>query len=180
MVQPNRGAEVVTRQHFDIHIGRLIVLPNWPDDASEWWSVCRDIDPAVFEAACSRALKTRTFFPLPAELLADCDAVKSAVRPPQPVYPQVEDLPVAKFLEIANPLGGEPLKIRVTREWKHDCDSCSDTGWASRQCPETSCGRRFEHSAHEFVEKCACIEWNPTIRRRKEAAIKYAAEKAAA
>lgn len=171
----------MTRQHFDIQLGRLIVLRNWPDDVSEWWTACRTVDPAVFEAACDHALKSRTFFPLPAELLVDCDVVKHHVKPAESPYPNIEELATPKVLEIPNPFDGcRPLRITLTREWKHDCDQCADTGWASRQCPEIRCGRRKEHSAHEFVEPCVCLDWNPTIRRRKEAAMKYAAEKAVA
>ena len=167
----------MTREFMDAQLGRLVVLRGMPGDSDAHWDALADIPDDVFRAGVAHALRSRTWFPVPAELRLDCDVART--RTLDPIYPQVEDLPVAKFLEIANPFGGDPLKIRVTREWKHDCDSCSDTGWASQQCPETSCGRRFEHSQHEFVEQCSCIEWNPTIRRRKEAAIKYAAEKAA-
>lgn len=174
----------MTREHFTIQIGRLIVLRNWPDDDTEWWNALRDVDPAVFEAGVDHALKTRTFFPLPAELRVDCEAVRVRVKPPQPAYPNVEDLPETRVLEIPNPFGGPPLRITITREWRHDCDICWDSGWAPRWCGEasgarewqtvTACGRRKEHIAHEFVEPCACMEWNPTIRRRKEAGMKYA------
>ena len=60
----------MTQEHFNIQVGRLIVLRGWPDDVAEWWNALRDIDGTVFEAACSHALKTRTFFPMPAELRA--------------------------------------------------------------------------------------------------------------
>lgn len=169
----------MTREHFDLHVGRLAVLRGIPDAIDEWWTACRTVAPEVFEAACDHALRSRSFFPVPSELLADCDAVKARVRPVQAAYPQIEELATPRQLEIPNPFGGEPLRIRITRRWNHDCETCGDTGWASRQCPESPCGRRFEHDAHEFVEKCVCIEWNPTIRRRKEAGQKYAAEKAA-
>lgn len=170
----------MTRQHFDIQIGRLIVLRNWPDDATEWWKACRTVDPEVFEAACDHALKSREFFPVPAQLLADCDAVKAHVRPVTSDGPDWTDLDVEMMAEIKNPLpGGTSIWVKVIREWHHDCDTCGDTGWALRQCPDTSCGRRIVHGPHSFAERCSCIEWNPTIRRRKEAAVKYAAEKAA-
>lgn len=176
------GAIVMTRQHFDIQLGRLIVLRNWPDDVTEWWNALREIDPAVFEAACAQALKTRTFFPMPAELRSDCDAVKSHVRRDDPESgPLFSDLEEARTVEICNPFDSEnPIRLKVVRVWRHDCETCGDTGWSSRQCPEASCGRRFEHDPHEFVEPCVCLEWNPTIRRRKEAAVKYHQKPAAA
>lgn len=174
---------MMTRHVFDVQIGRLIVLKGWPDDVEEYWAALSDVPPDVFSAAVDHALKTRTWFPVPAELRADCDAVKARVRPQESVYPDAEDLPEPRVMEIPNPLGGPPLRVTLTREWKHDCWGCFDTGWASRWCgpaeqarpwqTSTHCGRRREHAAHEFVERCACLEWNPTIRRRKEAGAKY-------
>lgn len=175
------GAGVMTRQHFDLHVNRLAVLRNIPDAIDEWWIACQSVDPAVFEAACAHALKSRTFFPVPAELLADCDAVKALAKPIRPEAPQYteRDLEHAPTVEIKNPFGGASIFVKLVRDWHHDCDVCMDTGWAFRECPESHCGRRKEHGAHAFVERCQCIEWNPTIRRRKEAGLKYAAEKAA-
>jgi hypothetical protein len=163
----------MTREHFDIQLGRLIVLRNWPDDVSEWWTACRTVDPEVFEAACSQALKSRSFFPLPAELLADCDAVKAHVRPVANDGPSWTELDVEQTAEIRNPFGGASIFVKVIRDWHHDCETCGDTGWSMVQCPTSHCGRRFDHSPHGFAEKCSCIEWNPTIRRRKEAQVRY-------
>lgn len=164
---------MMTREHFDIHAGRLIVLRNPPDAIDEWWHALKDIDGAVFEAACDQALKTRTFFPMPAELRADCDAVKAHVRPARNDEPLYQDLEHAVTAPIVNPFTGETIYIKVVRDWRHDCDTCGDTGWSIRQCPDTHCGRRFDHAGHAFAERCHCIEWNPTIRRRKEAMVKY-------
>lgn len=173
----------MTREHFNIQLGRLIVLRGWPDDIEEWWRSLQHVDSEVFTAACSHALDTRSFFPAPAELRADCDAVKALIFRPEPVAGAraVEDLTDARTVEIKNPFGGPSIFVTVTRDWKHDCDTCSDTGWASHHCGErgprqsfAACGRKFDHAPHEYVDKCICLEWNPTIRRRKEAAMKYA------
>lgn len=170
----------MTRAHFDVQLGRLIVLRNWPDDVSEWWNACRMVDPDVFEAACSHALKSRTFFPVPAELLADCDAVRAFVRPvtPEPM-PSYRDLETAEECEIRNPFDGTTITVKVVRHWPHECDGCGDTGWEIRHCQgAVTCGRRNPHSSHSYAQVCGCVEWNTVIKRRKEAQMKYAQQKA--
>lgn len=169
----------MTREFMDTQLGRLVPLRGMPGDSESYWDALSDIPEDVFRAGVAHALRSRTWFPTPAELRADCDMARTHHRP-EPLEPSVVDLSEARIVEIPNPFGGKPLRIRVTKEWRHDCETCRDTGWSSRQCPETHCGRRFEHGPHEFVEQCSCIEWNPTIRRRKEASVKYAADKAVA
>lgn len=166
---------------MDQQLGRLVPLRGMPGDSDPYFEALSDIPEATFSAGVGYALRSRSWFPTPAELRADCDMARASVRPSERLEPVVEDV-AGEVLEIRNPFDAEnPLRIRVTRRWKHDCLTCDDSGWASRQCPQTACGRRFEHGPHEFVERCACIEWNPTIRRRKEAAgVKYAVEKAGA
>lgn len=170
----------MTRAHFDLQIARLGVLKGCPDDGEEFFPALSDVPDDLFTAAVDRALKTRTWFPVPAELRLDCDAVR--VRSSVETVPHVvAELGEGLWVEIYNPFGGAPLRLLVTRDWKHDCDNCADTGWAMRWCaarlPHQSisiCGRRFEHAEHFYAERCACLEWNPTIRRRKEALMKYA------
>lgn len=168
------GAEV-TREFFDAQMGRLIVLKGWPDSVDEYFAVLTDIPEDVFTAAITQALRTRMWFPTPAEVRADCDAVVRLRPVPTPQAPQFEDIPGGRTVTFPNPFGGPSLTLRITREWKYDCGDCGDTGWASRRCGEghTHCGRRQEHGPHEFVEKCACIHWNPTIRRHREAGAKF-------
>lgn len=164
----------MTRQHFDIQLGRLIVLRNWPDDASEWWNACHEVDSAVFEAACGHALKSRTFFPLPAELLEDCDAVKARVRIEDEWAPSERDLETAMDGEIRNPFDGKVIRVKVLKDWPHACEGCKDTGWELRHCQgAVTCGRRHSHSAHSYAQTCGCVEWNPVIKRRKDAVRKY-------
>jgi hypothetical protein len=180
----------VTRAEMDAQLGRLIVLKGMPGDTDDYFGALSDIPEEVFTGAISHALKTRTWFPVPAELRADCDAVTSRVRSSVLAFapaPVVEELPAGRMVEIKNPFGGPSIRLTVTRDWKHDCAECADTGWASRWCAEklpkqeySICGRRFDHAPHEYVERCHCIEWNPTIRRRKEAQMKFATEPAKA
>lgn len=163
----------MTRDQFDVQIGRLVVLRGWPEDIEEYWPALCDVPLQTFTDACDRALRTRTWFPVPVELRQDCDAV---ARRPTAVDdgPRFEDLSEATAVEIKNPFGGPSIFVRVDREWTDYCDSCRDTGFAHRTCPETHCGRKREHGSHEFVEPCPCRDWNPTIRRRKDAQARYA------
>lgn len=166
------GGEVI-REQFDVQLGRLLILKGTPADIEEYFPALTDIDVEVFSEACSYALKTRTWFPVPSELRSDCDVVRVRVRriDPEPPY---HDLDIAPTVEIKNPFGGASIFVKVVRDWHHDCDGCSDTGWAGKDCAgDTTCGRRRPHAAHNYVEPCVCIEWNPTIRRRKEAKMKY-------
>jgi len=172
----------MTREIFDAQMGRLIVLKGWPDEIEEYFPVLSDIPEDVFTEAITHGLKTRMWFPTPAEVRADCDAVVR-LRPVPPVAPQVEELlEGGRLVSIPNPLGGKALEIHVTRDWRHDCETCRDTGWASKWCgaganaralPVVSCGRRSDHDGHEFVEQCSCLDWNPTLRRRRDAGAKY-------
>jgi hypothetical protein len=171
----------VTRAEMDLQLGRLVVLKGMRGDTDDYFGALSDIAADVFTGAVDHALKTRTWFPVPAELRADADVARQRAVVPAAPAPVVEDVPDGFWVEIANSFGGKSIRLLVTRDWKRDCEACSDTGWASHWCavklPKQDyavCGRRFEHPAHEYVEKCACIEWNPTIRRRKEAAMKYA------
>jgi hypothetical protein len=172
----------MTRAHFDAQIGRLIVLKGWPDSVEEYFPALNDVPDQVFSRACDHALKTRTWFPVPAELRADCDVVRPRTQAANPA-PSYRDLQTATTMEIANPFGGPAITVKVVRDWRHDCETCSDTGWASRFCGPTDdakdgqqvgrCGLKHEHRSHEWVETCSCLDWNPTIRRRKEAAMSY-------
>lgn len=171
----------MTRSHFDAQMGRLIVLKGWPDEVEEYFPALIDVPDSVFTDAVGHALKTRAWFPAPAELRLDCDVVA-----PRTTYataePRVEELlEGGRTITFQNPFGGTPLTIHLTREWKHDCETCRDTSWAPFWCGENPdgsmltrhCGRRYEHDAHSWVDPCTCLEWNPTIRRRKTAGAKY-------
>lgn len=164
----------MTRADLDQQLGRLVVLKGMPGDTDEYFSALADVPIELLAEAVSHAVKTRAWFPVPAELRMDCDAV-AAHRTIAPVYPQEVALPQPRVMVLTNPLNPDlSLKIAITREWRHDCDACSDTGWASIDCTGHSCGRRFAHGPHAFVEPCSCRDWNPTIRRHREASAKYA------
>jgi hypothetical protein len=164
----------MTREEFDKQLGRMVALRGMPGDTDEYFAALQDVPDDVLTAAVGQAIRSRAWFPVPAELRSDCDSVKAHVRPARPEpEPTYRDLEHAITATIRNPFTGEIRTIQILRDWRDDCETCHDTGMASRQCPDIHCGRRFDHTPHEFVEKCACIEWNPTIRRRKEAQVRY-------
>lgn len=165
----------MTRDLFDAQMGRLIVLKGWPDSVEEYFPALTDIPDDVFTPAIDHALRTRMWFPTPAEVRADCDAVVRLKPVPALMAPQFEEIPGGRTVTFPNPFGGTGLTLRISREWRYDCDTCADTGWAERHCGNsgTHCGRRGEHGPHAFVEKCGCIDWNPTIRRHRDAGAKY-------
>lgn len=175
------GGAAMSPEHCRAQLSRLSVLRGLPDDIAEYIAVLVEIPELIFTEAVSHALKTRTWFPTPAELRADADvaaaAFRSAASVPE-VQPRFEEVGDGRVLQIPNPFGGAPLTIPITRVWRFDCRECTDTGWRSHQCPDVHCGRRFEHAPHEWVDPCPCRETNPTLRRHREAQAKYSKEPA--
>jgi hypothetical protein len=164
----------MTRDHCESQIARLSVLRGLPEDVTEYFGALSDIPELVFVEAVGHALRTRAWFPTPAELRADCDVAAAKFQVLEPDEPHIEAaVGGGRTVTIQNPFGGHPITVHVAREWRFDCDDCTDTGWRSRQCPAEPCGRRGEHDPHEWVDPCACRDWNPTIRRRKQAGAKY-------
>jgi hypothetical protein len=173
----------MTREDFDLQMGRMLSLKAMPGDTDEYFAALVDIPDEVLVAAVSHALKTRTWFPVAAELRADADAVvRRQGAEPQPF--RLADVQNARQVYIKNPFGGRDLALTVTKDWRHDCDVCEDTGWAQRFCgmsapghlPETIrrfCERRIPHAPHAWVERCACFKTNPTIQRRQAAQQRY-------
>jgi hypothetical protein len=63
------------------------------------------------------------------------------------------------------------------------CAHCLDTSWRPFRCsgghrehlhtrdghlPAYPCGRRNLHAPHGYVERCACVDTNPVIAKRRE------------
>lgn len=162
----------MTHAHCDGEIARLGVLRGVPGDVVEYFAALEDIPDERFTLAVNHALKTRSWFPTPAELRADCDAVH--VVTPTTFESYVQDVPGGgRDVTITNPFTGQTITLHVTREWKCDCADCADSGWREMQCPTEHCGRRFDHDAHPYVVRCHCIDWNPTLKRHKEGQAKY-------
>lgn len=165
----------MTPDHCNEQMARLKVLRGMPEETFEYFSALQDVPDERFTAAVSHALRTRIWYPTPAELRLDCDATSNRI--PEREESRIEALVGGgREVIIVNPLNPkQQIRVKVDRIWKLDCNDCEDTGWKSRQCPAAPCGRRQgEHGPHEWVERCQCIDWNPTIRRRKEAGAKYA------
>ncbi len=171
----------MTADHCDLQVKRLLILKGIPEDVCEYFAALSDVPDALFTMAVNHALRTRTWFPTPADLRADCDAV--AVVVPITSVPQFEDLPVGAraVLVLKHPANGIDIRIPITRVWRFDCERCSDTGWQSNECPTEPCGRQGVHASHSWVERCTCLDGNPTIRRRRAVGAKYSrpAEKTA-
>ena len=145
------------REWFDEQLGRLSELKGQPKSSDSHFEALGDIPPDVLSAGVGHALKTRVWYPVPAELRADCDAAGTAPQaslPPRRTRP----LETPRTLRIANPFGGKGITVHVTDVYEDDCTRCGDTGWAPL-------GNR--------VARCHCIETNPTIQRRRAARAKY-------
>lgn len=171
----------MTREWFDAQLGMLLVLRNIPDDTSGYFAALADIPESVFRRAVSHALRTRTWFPTPAELRRDCDVVAPRVDAADAWEPPDIDPDDANRVEIKNPLpDGKSIFLTVTKDWQHECEVCKDTGWSVIFCDGRSrprqCGRStFKcHYGHEYAVKCACFATNQTIQRRRGAQQKYA------
>lgn len=175
----------MTRSNFDLQMQRMVPLKAMPGDTDAYWEALQDIPDDVLIAAVGHALKTRAWFPTPAELRLDADVVRRREPLPAAPRPKVVSLEGATYVEIHNPLGGEPLRLAVTRDWRRDCEACDDTGWAAFWCgPDMTdrypwlrlrkCDREDEHYPHEWVLVCGCIPSNHTIQRRKAAGLRYA------
>lgn len=165
---------VMTDAHCDAQIKRLLVLKGIPEDVVEYFAALQDVPDDLFSKAVSHAIRTRHWFPTPAELRADCDSVAQPGLRLVPA-PQIENLVGGgRDLVLKNPSSGVELRIRITRIWRFDCDVCADSGWQSHACPADHCGRRFDHAAHEWVTRCDCVPTNQTIQRHRAATAKYA------
>lgn len=171
------------RAAFDQQMARLIALRFPPAGLDPHWEALQDIPLVVLTAAVSLAQRSRADFPTPYELRQDADQVSRQVvaHAPEPE----REVALAEPLEFQVPHVAHPL--RVTKYWRYDCEDCSDLGWRTYACGETSpkpwvprrlCQRRHAHGPHEFAEVCVCVETNPTLRRRREASSQYAARRA--
>ena len=169
--------------HIAAQMTRLSVLRGVPEGIDVYAEALGDIPADVFEAAVGHALKTRAWFPTPAELRLDADVVARQVRPVEPA--EDRSTPLAAPFTITVPEVG--TVVSITREWKYYCETCADSGWASRWCGDAHhratawqqqlhCGRSEGHLPHEWIERCPCYQTNPALVRRREAQRQYAAK----
>jgi hypothetical protein len=177
----------VSREAFDLELGRLAVLPGMPGESDAYWETLKDIPDDVFVSAIGHALKTRKWFPVPVELRQDADAVKPRVMY-QPFSPKARQAETVSVF-IPNPFEpGKGITLSVAKDSGYECNVCSDTGWDSVWCgPKTKqtladqefihCGRRHEHGSHEWVRKCQCWDTNRVLIERREAQAQYAAQR---
>jgi hypothetical protein len=170
---------------MDKQLERLVVLKNMPGDSDAYWDALQDIPLDVFSEAMTHALKTRAWWPTPAEIRMDADVVARQSRP-MAEHPTSRRVPLDGAVEvfIANPLGGKGITVKVTEDVRRDCEGCEDTGVAKWWCGDEPssrwpwllrrrCNRRDPHSDHDWAEPCGCVATNAVIQRRKA----YAAAK---
>jgi hypothetical protein len=181
----------MTVQAFEDQMQRLAGLRFPPADLTTHWEALRDMPVEALAAAVSHAQKTRVDFPTPVELRRDADTVR--VRVPIPEDDRFVPLETPVAFSVPTLADGTKLKaLVVDREWKYYCDACHDTGresvWCGGgkyqpwlpdvQCESSACRRiRVGHPeyGHELVRPCSCAEYNPEIKRRKEAqGVRYA------
>jgi hypothetical protein len=182
------GGAVVIREEMDTQLQRYVVLKGMPGDTGGYWDALRDIPLHVLSAAVTHGLRTRMWFPTPAEIRMDCDVVHLRTAPVEPLASELPpvDLDDPYLVEIRNPFGGKSLFVKVYEHYNNHCETCKDTGRAVRWCgprdrrmpwvPDGKCARPKTHAAHDWVEECVCVDTNPVIKRKKEAALRYSQE----
>jgi hypothetical protein len=83
-----------------------------------------------------------------------------------PFWPKIADWRQAAHLAEAEAYTRSQTQLvksweaRAQREQLLACVDCQDTGWVYYACPETDCGRRFQHAPHNYVSPCPCRATN--------------------
>lgn len=131
--------------------------------------------------AISLAQRECRDFPSPVELLEFVHRVriKRAGATPDPVVERP-----AEPVDVAITHFGETVaKVKVTRDYAHECDVCDDSGWKPIWCGIREampgvlqlrgaqfgfCGEGREHYPHEFAVACPCRPTNRTYRLKLE------------
>lgn len=171
----------MTRLWFDEQMARLAGLRFVPSDMTTHWEALRDLPQGVLEQAVGRAGRTRVEFPTPIELRQDADQITR--RPTS--FEDRDQATEHPARELVCEALGMTLRLNITRDWRYDCDTCSDSGWEMFWCGPAgvhtkqrlqarTCDHRGEHAPHEWTAPCPCRETNPTIRRRRDRDAKYA------
>jgi hypothetical protein len=171
----------------------LSSLRGMPDEMGlgGYFAALSDIPDDIMRRAIGHALRTRSFFPTPAEIRLDCDAVSQRERAQastaETYYFEREAERPGYTAEIRNPFGGPHVTVKVVDGWRDECDECRDTGQAMAWCgaepsirapwlPVQRCSRRAPHYEHEWAYACPCVPTNRTIQRKKDAMQRYAKE----
>ena len=163
----------MTAAECQAQLRRLMVLRNPPTDIGPYVELLSAASADELARGVTHALKNRTFFPVPAELFADCEQVRPRDTWRSSIH-QPEDGDTFTH-HIPNPFGGKGITVTVHRNWKYDCADCGDSGWFEMWCGEGEsalmhrpCGRRYEHAPHAWVQPCACWRSNPTVMARRQ------------
>jgi hypothetical protein len=176
----------MTRGDFNGEMVRMLGLRFAPATMDTHWEGLQSIPVADLHRGVTRAILSRSEFPTPAELRADCDAER-VIPHDDPSLGRGEVL-----LDAPIPLGVLPdgtVLPAATHAWTYCCETCSDTGWQSVWCGvgrsrsvwvtvSADCGRYVTHEPHEFSRKCACWDSNPVLVAARNRQRKYSQEPA--
>lgn len=169
----------MTREELDTQLSRLVGLRGMPGDSSGHWDVLQHVSLGDLARGVALALKNRSWYPTPAELLTDVEMAR-----PRDTWRsdrgQGEWRPAFTMTVQGGLLKGLTLTIPAGREWKQECEDCSDTGWLPLWCgepgptrkpwmPLEQCQRDHEHIPHEWVGQCPCWATNTKLIRKREA-----------
>lgn len=177
----------MTRALFDLQMKRLIGLRFAPETLDTHWEGLSDLPDDVLAAAVGRAVRTRADFPTPIELRQDADATR---RPTGNLPDRSVPLDTPVTFTATLPASDLHVTIPVDRTWNFYCEACGDSGlreyWCGarfplmlpgleeRSCERKICRRDGGSYGHAWAEPCACLDWNPEIKRRKDRLAKYA------
>jgi hypothetical protein len=171
---------------FTAQMRRLAGLKFQPANLDTHWEALHDIPDQLLAAAVGRAQRESDEFPSPMLLKTFADELRSQVIP----LPATED----RGIPLPAPIGftlPDGTVLPITRTWKYYCEDCSDTGWKTWWCgpgqspaspwvTRSVCPRTNEHAAHEWASRCACVESNPAVKRKRESEIQMATRRAKA
>ena len=167
---------------FKAQMRRLAGLKFQPASLDTHWEALHDMPEALLSAAVEKAQRESDEFPSPSVLKMFADRLRSDVIQ----LPATED----RGIDLPEPVTATLPSGKVIpfhREWVYYCEECSDTGWKTWWCgPGTPkpwiarsvCQRRNEHGSHEWVARCACVESNPAVTRKRESEVQMATKRA--
>lgn len=176
----------MTREWLEAQLGRMVGLRNMPDHSAAYWEALSGFSEDFVAAGIAKAIRTRTFFPAPAELVQDCE--QAAPRETWKAEPQWARSGEARTVHIPNPFGGKGITVTVERDWTYFCTACQDSGWRSLWCgidgrtrkawhDAATCGRDEGHLEHEWVAQCACWNSNPALLKKRASMSQAAASR---
>lgn len=162
----------------DDELARLAGLRFMPSDLTGHREVLASVDLAVLADAVGHALRECREFPTPSELLGFVDQARARHAASAPLVVREREI-----APVTIPVPHTDRTVTVTREYAPECDVCLDNGWQPLWCGPrntvpynlqqrgvlaNNCGRRHNHTPHEFMVACFCRATNATYQRKRE------------